>query len=31
MTTWRSLFERAEDYDVGVEDVEKALASRRDD
>jgi hypothetical protein len=31
MTTWRSLFERAEACDVDVEDVRDALAARRDE
>jgi hypothetical protein len=31
MTAWRSLFERAEDDDVTVEDVRNALADRRDE
>lgn len=30
MTTWRALFERADDYDVTVEDVRDALDEQRD-
>ncbi|AHG04765.1 hypothetical protein HALDL1_15095 [Halobacterium sp. DL1] len=31
MTTWQSLFERAAEYDVDVEDVRDALSERRDE
>lgn len=31
MTSWRSLFERAEGYEVGVEDVRDALVERHDE
>lgn len=31
MTAWQSLFERAEDGDVTVEDVRNALADRRNE